>query len=142
MRMFRFITATFLSVVTIVAFNVSAYAEDDAQPTKLLRYPDVYQDQVAFCYAGDIWKSDFDGRNVVRVTAHQGLEEFPKFSPDGKYIAFTGQYDGADQVYVVPSEGGEPKRLTYYPTVAGAPGMFGIGIAAEAKTSSWTCFLT
>ncbi len=87
-----------------------------SEPTKLLRYPDVYENQVVFCYAGDIWKSDFDGNNVVRLTAHEGLEEFPKFSPDGKMIAFTGQYDGDDQVYVMPSEGGVPKRLTYYPT--------------------------
>ena len=122
----RFLWSAALVALALASFaNVQATAqgEDGAsvEPTKLLRYPDVYQDQVVFCYAGDLWKSDFDGDNVVRLTAHPGLEEFPKFSPDGKWIAFTGQYDGDDQVYVIPSQGGEPRQLTYYPTPAGAP---------------------
>ncbi len=124
-------------VAMVGALNASLYAEEnvapDAQPTKLLRYPDIYQDQVVFCYAGDLWKSDLDGNHVVRLTAHQGLEEFPKFSPDGKWIAFTGQYDGNDQVYVIPSSGGEPKRLTYYPNEASAPRR---GI--DPQTLGWT----
>ena len=94
MKKCRLIAVVLPIAVMFAAIAASANADEnvsDAQPTKLLRYPDVYQDQVVFCYAGDVWKSDFDGRNVVRITAHQGLEEFPKFSPDGKYIAFTGQ---------------------------------------------------
>ena len=136
MKKCRLIAVVLPIAVMFAAIAASAYADEnvsDAQPTKLLRYPDVYQDQVVFCYAGDVWKSDFDGRNVVRITAHQGLEEFPKFSPDGKYIAFTGQYDGSDQVYVVSSDGGEPKRLTYYPTVAGAPRR-----GVDAQVLGWT----
>lgn len=128
-------------VLTTMAFwgtaNAFLAAEEnnsvDNQPTKLLRYPDVYEDQVVFCYAGDIWKSDVNGEHVVRLTAHQGLEEFPKFSPDGQWIAFTGQYDGNDQVYIMPSTGGEPKRLTYYPTVAGAPRR-----GVDAQVLGWT----
>jgi len=84
-------------------------------PTKLLRFPDVYGDQVAFCYAGDIWKASIKGGMAVRLTAHPGVEVFPRFSPDGKWIAFTGQYDGDEQVYVIPADGGMPKKLTYYP---------------------------
>ena len=136
MKKCRLIAVVLPIAVMFAAIAASANADEnvsDAQPTKLLRYPDVYQDQVVFCYAGDVWKSDFDGRNVVRITAHQGLEEFPKFSPDGKYIAFTGQYDGSDQVYVVSSDGGEPKRLTYYPTVAGAPRR-----GVDAQVLGWT----
>ena len=114
------------------------FAQDDAapvpEPTKLLRYPDVFENQVAFCYAGDIWKSDLDGQNVVRLTAHAGQEVFPKFSPDGKWIAFTGQYDGDDQVYVIPSTGGEPRQLTYYPTPFAAAPRRGV----EAQTLGWT----
>ena len=114
------------------------FAQDDAapapEPTKLLRYPDVFENQVAFCYAGDIWKSDLDGKNVVRLTAHAGQEVFPKFSPDGKWIAFTGQYDGDDQVYVIPSTGGEPRQLTYYPTPFAAAPRRGV----EAQTLGWT----
>jgi tricorn protease len=83
--------------------------------TKLLRFPDIHGTQVVFCYAGDIWRAPAEGGKAIRLTAHSGQELFPKFSPDGKWIAFTGQYDGDEQVYVIPSEGGIPKQLTYYP---------------------------
>ncbi len=83
--------------------------------TKLLRFPDIHGDEVVFCYAGDLWKAGTSGGNAIRLTAHPGLEVFPKFSPDGNWIAFTGQYDGDEQVYVIPSIGGTPKQLTYYP---------------------------
>ena len=83
--------------------------------TKLLRFPDIHDDRIAFVYAGDLWTAPDQGGRAVRLTAHPGLELFPKFSPDGKWIAFTGQYDGDEQVYVVPSDGGEPRQLTFYP---------------------------
>ncbi len=83
--------------------------------TKLLRFPDIHQDQVVFCYGGDIWKASAVGGTAIRLTAHAGQEIFPKFSPDGEWIAFTGQYDGDEQVYIMSSGGGEPVRLTYYP---------------------------
>ncbi|MDX1478170.1 MAG: hypothetical protein R3301_10735, partial [Saprospiraceae bacterium] len=86
----------------------------DAQ-TKLLRFPDIHEKTVVFCYGGDLWKSTTDGGTAIRLTAHAGQELFPKFSPDGKWIAFTGQYDGDEQVYVMPAEGGVPRQLTYYP---------------------------
>ena len=86
----------------------------DAQ-TRLLRFPDVAGDRVAFSYAGDLWTSPATGGTARRLTAHPGQELFPKFSPDGEWIAFTGQYDGDEQVYVVSAGGGVPKRLTYYP---------------------------
>ncbi|MFH1176000.1 MAG: peptidase S41, partial [Acidobacteriota bacterium] len=84
-------------------------------PTKLLRFPDIHGDKVAFCYAGDIWVAPAGGGTATRLTAHPGIEVFPKFSPDGKWIAFTGQYDGDEQVYVIPAAGGQPRQLTYYP---------------------------
>ena len=83
--------------------------------TKLLRFPAINGDRVAFTYAGDIWTAPATGGTATRITAHPGMEVFPHFSPDGKWIAFTGQYDGDEQVYVVPSTGGEPKQLTWYP---------------------------
>ena len=83
--------------------------------TKLLRFPDIHDSRIAFVYAGDIWTAPDDGGTAIRMTAHPGLELFPKFSPDGKWIAFTGQYDGDEQVYVMPVGGGEPRQLTYYP---------------------------
>jgi len=83
--------------------------------TKLLRFPDIHGDKVAFTYGGDLWIASTSGGSATRLTAHPGLELFAKFSPDGKWIAFTGQYDGDEQVYVVSATGGEPKQLTYYP---------------------------
>jgi len=83
--------------------------------TKLLRFPDIHGDRVAFTYAGDIWTAPTNGGSAIRLTAHPGVEVFAKFSPDGKWIAFTGQYDGDEQVYVMPSSGGVPRQLTFYP---------------------------
>jgi tricorn protease len=86
-----------------------------AAQTKLLRFPAIQGDRVAFTYAGDIWTAPVTGGMATRITAHPGIEVFAHFSPDGKWIAFTGQYDGDEQVYVVPTTGGEPKQLTFYP---------------------------
>jgi tricorn protease len=95
----------------------SAAAEKDAAgPTRLLRYADISKDKVVFVYAGDLWTASREGGAAKRLTSHEGDELFPKFSPDGKWIAFTGEYDGNPDVYVVPTEGGEPKRLTYHPS--------------------------
>ncbi|MBX7185576.1 MAG: PDZ domain-containing protein [Vicinamibacteria bacterium] len=86
-----------------------------AAQTRLLRFPAIHGDKVAFTYAGDVWTAPATGGAAVRLTAHPGMEVFAHFSPDGKWIAFTGQYDGDEQVYVMPATGGEPKQLTYYP---------------------------
>jgi tricorn protease len=83
--------------------------------TKLLRFPDIHGDKVVFTYGGDLWTAGTGGGVATRLTAHPGLEVFAKFSPDGKWIAFTGQYDGDEQVYVMPAAGGTPKQLTFYP---------------------------
>jgi tricorn protease len=106
--------ARLLFAIAVLAM-ITATSATAAGPTKLLRFPDVSGDQVAFCYAGDIWKASIKGGMAVRLTAHPGVEVFPRFSPDGKWIAFTGQYDGDEQVYVMPADGGMPKKLTYYP---------------------------
>ncbi len=105
-----------------------------AAQTKLLRFPDIYGDEVVFCYAGDIWKAPTTGGTATRLTAHPGQELFPKFSPDGKWIAFTGQYDGDEQVYVIPSRGGIPKRLTYYPAHGPLPPRWGY----DNQVYGWT----
>ncbi len=87
-----------------------------AQPeTHLMRYPDISRDHIVFSYAGDLWVSPRAGGVARRLTAHPGDEIFAKFSPDGKWIAFTGEYDGNADVYVIPTEGGEPRRLTFHP---------------------------
>src|ERR1039458_1463276 len=86
----------------------------EAQEGRLLRFPDIYKDKIAFMYGGDLWLASSSGGTARRITSHPGRELFPKFSPDGKWLAFTGQYDGNFNVYVMPSEGGQPKQLTFY----------------------------
>jgi len=107
-------------VLLAVGAAMSASAE-----TKLLRFPDVHGDRVVFCYAGDLWAAPLHGGTASRLTAHDGLEIFPKFSPDGQWIAFTGQYDGDEQVYVIPSSGGIPRQLTFYPAHGPLPQRWG-----------------
>ena len=92
---------------------------------RLMRFPDVYKNHVVFSYAGDLWLASTEGGVARRITTSPGLELFPKFSPDGKWIAFTAQYDGNFNVYVMPSEGGQPRQLTYLPDVAHVPERMG-----------------
>ena len=99
-----------LAAVTAAALLIPAHAQ-----TKLLRFPDLHGNQIAFTYGGDLWTASAAGGTATRLTAHPGMELFAKFSPDGKWVAFTGQYDGDEQVYVMPATGGVPKQLTYYP---------------------------
>jgi tricorn protease len=94
----------------------STMASADSEPTRLLRFPDVSSDTVVFAYAGDLWTVERSGGTARRVTTHAGDELMPKLSPDGKWIAFTGEYDGNPDVYVIPAGGGEPHRLTFYPS--------------------------
>jgi tricorn protease len=81
--------------------------------TRLLRFPTIHNDTIVFTYAGDLYISSINGSVASRITAHEGYEMFPRFSPDGKTIAFTAQYDGNTEVYIMPVSGGTPKRITY-----------------------------
>ena len=81
----------------------------------LMRHPTVNQTSVVFSFAGDLWSVPREGGSATRLTVSPGFELNPEFSPDGKWIAFTGEYAGNDDVYVIPATGGEPKRLTFYP---------------------------
>jgi len=83
--------------------------------TRLLRFPDIWRDRLVFSYAGDLWTASTHGGTAARLTANPGLELMPKFSPDGRTIAFTAQYGGDEQVYVIPAAGGAPRQLTFYP---------------------------
>ena len=93
--------------------------------TRLLRFPDLHGDTVVFVYGGDLWRAAASGGAATRLTSHPGMELFPKFSPDGRWIAFTGQLDGDEQVYVMPAEGGEPRQLTFYPALGPLPDRWG-----------------
>ncbi len=84
--------------------------------TLLLRTPSASINDVAFVYGGDIWVANKDGSNPRRLTINPAVEQNPVFSPNGKLIAFTGNYDGNTDVYVIPVEGGAPKRVTHHPS--------------------------
>jgi tricorn protease len=80
---------------------------------KLMRYMDVSDTQIVFVYGGDIWIMPKTGGTAVQVTHSPGEESWPRFSPDGKEIAYTASYNGNQDVYVMPASGGVPVRLTY-----------------------------
>ena len=103
-----------LCATVFIAFIFCVATAANAQ-TKLLRFPDISGDRTVFTYGGDLWTAPASGGAAIRLTSHPGMEVFGKFSPDGKWVAFTGQYDGDEQVYVVPAGGGVPRQLTFYP---------------------------
>jgi tricorn protease len=91
-----------------------APAKDEA---RLLRFPTIHNKQIVFTYSGDLYTVAASGGIARKLTNHDGFEMFARFSPDGKWLAFTGQYDGNTEVYVMPAEGGVPRRLTYTATL-------------------------
>ncbi len=100
-------------LLTLMMLPLFLYAEE----ARLLRFPSVGGNKIAFTYAGDLYTVPVDGGKAQKLTSHVGFETFSRFSPDGKTIAFTGQYDGNTEVYLIPAEGGTPKRLTYTATL-------------------------
>jgi tricorn protease len=80
---------------------------------RLMRLPAIHGDTVVFTYAGDLWVTHTQGGIARRLTSAPGIESYPQISPDGKTVAFSGQYEGQLNIYTIPIEGGEPKRLTY-----------------------------
>ncbi|MFN8259180.1 MAG: PDZ domain-containing protein [Bacteroidales bacterium] len=92
-----------------------AYPQDNVLESRMMTYPAISKNQIAFSYANDLWTANLDGKNVRKLTSSEGKELNPFFSPDGKTIAFTAQYDGNTDVYTIPSEGGIPKRITWHP---------------------------
>ena len=80
----------------------------------LFRYPDVSKTQIVFSYANDLWVMPKEGGSAIKLSSPPGVESFPKFSPDGNSIAYSGNYDGNQDVYVIPVGGGIPARLTQH----------------------------
>ncbi|HGY55869.1 MAG TPA: protease [Caldithrix abyssi] len=104
--------------VLMFLFFVSAvYLQAAQDESGLLRFPAIYENQVVFTYAGDLYTVPVSGGVARRLTSDEGFEMFARFSPDGKTIAFTGQYDGNTEIYLIPAEGGAPKRLTFTATL-------------------------
>jgi tricorn protease len=85
-----------------------------SREAKLVRYPDYHQGRIVFTYLGDIWTADENGGNIKRITVHRARDIYPRFSPDGKWIAFSSDRDGNLDVYLIPAEGGAAKQLTFH----------------------------
>ena len=116
-----------------------AFAADGAGSTRLLRQPTVSASHIAFAYANNIWSVERSGGLARRLTSFQGQTANPRFSPDGKWIAFSAEYAGNMDVYVIPGEGGEPKRLTWHPGADTVQGWMPDGSAivfASARASA------
>ena len=97
------------------ALVLLALALPASAQTRLLRSPTVSERNIAFTYASNIWVVEKSGGSARRLTSFQGETQNPKFSPDGKWIAFSAEYGGNTDAYIVPAEGGQPKRLTWHP---------------------------
>jgi tricorn protease len=99
-------------LLALVALAAAGIADDGRL---LLQKPTLSKTHIVFAYAGDLWTVAREGGDAVRLTSGNGNETDPAFSPDGTRIAFTGEYDGNVDVFVVPASGGVPKRLTWHP---------------------------
>ena len=122
-----------LRTVLIVLFF--AITQDSfADETRLLRFPDIHETRVVFVYAGDLYVASKSGGTAVRLTSHEGMEQFPKFSPDGSEVAYSAEYNGTRQVYVIPSAGGTPRQLTWYNDVGPMPPRGG----SDYRILDWT----
>jgi tricorn protease len=134
------------SVLSLLLLAASgAFAQAD-RPT-LLQEPTVSRTQIVFVYAGDLWTVSRQGGDAARLTNGVGLENSPIFSPDGRWVAFTGEYDGNTDVYVVAAAGGVPRRLTYHPGFDDAVGWTPDGkrilfSSARASTSFYNRLFT
>ena len=110
-------SAYLLALNSLLGLSLRAQTAPPAPAeTLLLREPALSRTHLAFSYAGDIWLAGRDGSNPQRLTVGPGVETSPHFSPDGQFIAFTGDYDRNADVYVVAVSGGQPRRLTWHPS--------------------------
>ena len=117
----------------LLLLPLAARAQDGG--TRLLRHPDIHGDTIVFVYAGDLWTVGAQGGEARRLTSDPGLELFPRFSPDGKQIAFTGQYSGTRQVHVIPADGSAPpKQLTFRNDIGALPPRGGV----DNQVFGWT----
>ena len=112
----RTILACFgLLAATFLATGAASARAEAAEPG-YFRYPDLNGDRIVFAAESDLWIVSDKGGVARRLTTHPGDEHFPQFSPDGRTIAFSGQYDGNVDVFTIPAEGGVPQRLTWHPS--------------------------
>ncbi len=105
------------SILLLFAFILLSTYSKATDEARLLRFPAIGGGKIVFTYAGDLYSVEENGGMARKLTSHEGFEMFARFSPDGNYLAFTGQYDGNTEVYLMPAEGGTPERLTYTATL-------------------------
>lgn len=103
--------------LAIFILAIAATLHTSAEEARLLRFPSIWGHKIAFSYGGDLYVTTLEGGMARKITSHKGYEMFPRFSPDGNWLAFTGQYDGNTEVYLMPALGGTPRRLTYTATL-------------------------
>jgi tricorn protease len=127
-------SAHYRSLRWLAALAVWLAAPHAGAETRLLRFPDICNDRVVFTYGGDLWTVSAQGGTAVRLTAGPGLQQSAKFSPDCSQIAFTGDYSGEDQVYVMPANGGVPTQMTFYPALGPLPQRWGF----DNQVYGWT----
>jgi tricorn protease len=123
-----------LAVVAPTAAQTATAAAGDEGLARLLRQPDIAGDTIVFVYAGDLWVVGAEGGTARRLTSDPGLEQFPKLSPDGRQVAFTGDYSGTRQVHVIDVDGGVPRQLTFYNDVGALPPRGGV----DNRVVDWT----
>jgi tricorn protease len=104
------LSLTALSLTALLMLAPEAFSREP----KLVRYPDYHQGKIAFTYLGDIWVADESGQNAHRITTNKARDQYPRFSPDGRWIAFSSDRDGNMDVFIIPAEGGKAKQLTFH----------------------------
>ena len=111
MNIVRSIVVSLLAGTTAPAI---AAAEDGG--ASMYRFPDISNDEIVFAYGNDLWRIPIEGGTALPLASPDGVEVIPRFSPDGSEVAFVGNYDGNRDIYVVPTKGGMPRRITHHPT--------------------------
>ncbi len=103
------------SIIFLFILFAAPFSIIHAATNGFARYPDIYGDKVVFTSSGDLWLVSVEGGTANRITAHEGEERFAHFSPDGEWIAFSGEYYGNEDIFVAPAQGGQPRQLTFHP---------------------------
>ncbi len=133
-----------LSFIAILFLNAVAFAATESVSThinaRMMQMPAVSATQIAFVYAGDIWIAPKSGGAATRLTSTRGAESFPRFSPDGMQVAFSGNYEGNTDLYVMPVGGGDPLRITHHGAAERMLGWYpdGKSILFESEMASFT----
>ncbi len=112
----RSLAITLIAILLALFLAVQPAMAISTTDTRMMHQPAIGTSHIAFIYANDLWVANPDGSGARRLTSDAGVESLPRFSPDGRTIAFSAEYDGNTDVFTIPAEGGMPKRLTWHPS--------------------------